>query len=92
MIKIAAGIVLGVLVGAGCRWLDIPLPAPPKLIGALLVVAMTFGYMATDRFLSQRPATTADLCGGPSGETIASKVHGDGTPSDKAINMAINRD
>ncbi len=83
MIKIAAGIVLGVLIGAGCRWLDIPLPAPPRLIGALLVVAMTFGYMTTDRFLSQRPATTADLCGGPSGETIASKVQGDAALGDK---------
>ena len=83
MIKLAAGIVLGLLIGAGCRWLDIPLPAPPKLMGALLVVAMTLGYMATDRFLSQRPATTAELCGGPTGETVASRVHGDEAPSDK---------
>ena len=83
MIKIAAGIVLGTLIGAGCRWLDIPLPAPPKLMGALLVVAMTLGYMATDRFLSQHPATTVDLCGGPSGETIARKVQGDEAPGER---------
>ncbi len=61
MIKIATGIVLGLVIGAGCRWLDIPLPAPPKLIGALLVVAMTLGYAATDRFLLQHSATTAEL-------------------------------
>lgn len=31
---------------AGCRLLDIPSPAPPKLRGALLVVAMTAGNLA----------------------------------------------
>lgn len=35
-------------IGATCRWIDIPLPAPPKLVGALLVVAMTIGFVATD--------------------------------------------
>jgi XapX domain-containing protein len=61
MIKIVAGIVLGLLIGAGCRWFDIPTPAPPKFIGAILVVAMTVGYLGADRLLSQRPATTAHL-------------------------------
>jgi XapX domain-containing protein len=44
----AAGIVLGVAIGAGCRWFDLPLPAPPRLVGALLVVAMTLGFVGTD--------------------------------------------
>ena len=39
------GIVLGLLIGFICRWFDLPLPAPPKLVGALLVVAMTLGFM-----------------------------------------------
>lgn len=46
------GIVLGLVIGAGCRWLDIPLPAPPKLVGALLVVAMTLGFVGTDLLIS----------------------------------------
>ncbi|HEY3319214.1 MAG TPA: DUF1427 family protein [Planctomycetota bacterium] len=67
--KIAMGIVLGLLIGAGCRWFDIPVPSPPRLVGALLVVAMTVGYMVTDNLMPQKRATTAHLCGGPSGQT-----------------------
>ncbi|MEM1114501.1 MAG: DUF1427 family protein [Pseudomonadota bacterium] len=44
--QLAVGISLGLAIGAGCRWLDIPVPAPPKLEGALLVVAMTLGFSA----------------------------------------------
>jgi XapX domain-containing protein len=54
MTKPLFGIVLGLLIGAGCRWFDIPVPSPPKLLGALLVVAMTAGYMATDRVLDRK--------------------------------------
>jgi XapX domain-containing protein len=32
--KIVLGISLGLLIGAGCRWFDIPVPSPPKLVGA----------------------------------------------------------
>ena len=73
MIKIVAGIVLGLLIGAGCRWFDIPAPAPPKLIGAVLVVAMTVGYLGADRILSHQLATTAHLSGGPAGGTASPK-------------------
>lgn len=45
------GLVLALAIGAGCRLLDIPLPAPPKLQGALLVLAMTLGFVAGDYFL-----------------------------------------
>jgi XapX domain-containing protein len=46
------GILLGFGIGLGCRILDLPLPAPPKLVGALLVVAMTGGFLITDVALS----------------------------------------
>jgi XapX domain-containing protein len=59
MIKIVAGIALGLLIGAGCRWFDIPTPAPPKLIGAILVVAMTVGYLGADKLMSRQTATAA---------------------------------
>jgi XapX domain-containing protein len=70
MIKIAIGLVVGFLIGVGCRYFDIPVPSPPVLPGALLVVAMTLGYTSTDRLLSRkdRVATTKHLCGGPSGQ------------------------
>ena len=49
--KIAFGFLLAFSIGAACRWLEIPLPAPPRLVGALLVVAMTVGFLVTDRLL-----------------------------------------
>ena len=45
------GILLGLAIGAGCRWFDLPLPAPPKLVGALLVVMMTLGFLVTDMLM-----------------------------------------
>ncbi|MFZ3003174.1 MAG: DUF1427 family protein [Undibacterium umbellatum] len=42
---IAIGAFLGLAIGGLCRWLDIPSPAPPTPVGALLVVAMTLGYL-----------------------------------------------
>ncbi|MET4701754.1 XapX domain-containing protein [Constrictibacter sp. MBR-5] len=52
------GIVLGLAIGGGCRWFDVPLPAPPKLVGALLVVAMTLGFRGTDLALDRWTAPT----------------------------------
>lgn len=51
MIDSLAGIGLGFLIGAGCRWFDLPLPAPPRLVGALLVVAMSAGFIGADMAL-----------------------------------------
>lgn len=67
--KTAIGLALALAIGIACRLAGIPLPAPPVLIGALLVLAMTLGYVTTDRFASHRAATAKSLCGGPSGET-----------------------
>ena len=51
MISAGAGILLGFLIGGGCRWFDLPLPAPPRIVGALLVVAMTVGFVGADMAL-----------------------------------------
>ena len=71
--KIILGLALGLLIGAGTRYFDLPVPAPPKLVGALLVVAMTLGYMGMDQFLAKNQpenvATFRDHCGGPTGDT-----------------------
>jgi XapX domain-containing protein len=65
MVKMIVGIILGLLIGAACRWFEIPLPAPTKLLGALLVLAVTLGYAATDkliatRFTAKRPIAVAE--------------------------------
>jgi XapX domain-containing protein len=49
--KSAIGLILAFAVGAGCRYFDIPVPSPPKLLGALLVVATTLGYLTADHYL-----------------------------------------
>jgi XapX domain-containing protein len=62
MIRTVVGLLLGLSIGVACRWFDVPVPSPPKLIGALLVVAMTVGYIATDKLLalkSNERGTTA---------------------------------
>lgn len=56
MLKTAIGLLLGLLIGAGCRWFEVPLPSPPKLFGALLVVAMTVGYIGIDKIIASRRA------------------------------------
>jgi XapX domain-containing protein len=55
------GLLVGFVLGAMCRWLDIPVPSPPKLLGALLVVATTIGYMTADRFLTKRSDDSARI-------------------------------
>ncbi|MBV8052580.1 MAG: DUF1427 family protein [Acidobacteriaceae bacterium] len=52
--KTVIGLALGLLIGIVCRWFDVPVPSPPKLIGALLVVSMTMGYIAADKLLAAR--------------------------------------
>ena len=58
MTSAVIGLALGFLIGAGCRWFDLPLPAPPRIVGALLVVAMTLGFLGADVALAEllRPA------------------------------------
>jgi XapX domain-containing protein len=74
MIKIILGLALGFIIGAFCRYAGIPSPAPPVLPGALLVVAMTIGYILADR-IAKRRATTKHLCGGPTGKPASADHH-----------------
>lgn len=69
MTKLAIGFVLSFLIGAACRYFDIPAASPPVIPGALIVLAMTLGYTSMDRLLVQkdRVATTKHMCGGPTG-------------------------
>jgi XapX domain-containing protein len=45
MALVVTGVLVALLIGIGCRVADVPLPAPPRLEGALLVVAMTSGFL-----------------------------------------------
>ena len=59
IVKSLIGIVLGLLIGVGCRWFGIPLPGPPAILGAVLAVAMATGYTTMDHLLTpqQRQAS-----------------------------------
>ena len=76
--RLAVGLIISLVVGIGCRVFDIPVPSPPVLPGALLVVAMTLGYSGADRVLlrSARVATTKNMCGGPTGQTSLASAKG----------------
>jgi XapX domain-containing protein len=49
VLKVSIGLLLGLPIDAGCRFFDVPTPSPPKLVGALLVVAMTVGDITVDK-------------------------------------------
>ena len=60
--KLVLGFLLAFLIGAACRYFEIPVPAPPKLVGALLVLTATLGYVVTDSVVMRqdhRPGTGA---------------------------------
>lgn len=54
MARILIGFVLSFLIGAACRYFDIPAASPPVIPGALIVLAMTLGYSSMDRVVSRR--------------------------------------
>jgi len=73
MIRIAIGFVLSFVIGAGCRYFDIPAASPPVIPGALIVLAMTLGYSSMDRVMTRRNQTaiTKTQCGGPTGLPVS---------------------
>ena len=74
-VKSMSGLVLAFAIGFACRAFGIPSPAPPVILGALLVVAMTIGYLLVDRIM-RRPAVHSVDCGGPSGLTAGGIARG----------------
>jgi XapX domain-containing protein len=58
------GLLLAFGVGVLCRLLELPLPAPLALTGAVLVLAMSAGYELVDR-LAPHEAVQRANCGGP---------------------------
>lgn len=49
--KMTIGLTLAFVIGAACRYFDIPAPAPNALLGAALVFAVTLGYWCVGHFL-----------------------------------------
>jgi XapX domain-containing protein len=64
--KSVLGLVLAFALSFACRAFGIPSPAPPLVLGALLVMTMTIGYIAVDRWSATRAQHALD-CAGPTG-------------------------
>lgn len=52
--KILIAFVVAFGIGAGSRWTGVPSLAPQAIVGALLIVAMSTGWITADRFLTQK--------------------------------------
>jgi XapX domain-containing protein len=70
--KIILGFLLAFGIGAICRFAGIPSPAPNAILGSLLVVSMSFGYVSAGQYLHRNKNTTSQLIT-PS-ETTAAKA------------------
>jgi XapX domain-containing protein len=69
--RLTVGLVLGALIGIGCRVFAIPLPGPNAVLGALLGIAMATGYEVTDRVLLRRAGAAA-------GDSRSQRVNAEG--------------
>jgi XapX domain-containing protein len=59
--KILLGFLLAFGIGAVCRFAGIPSPAPNAIIGSLLVVSMSLGYVTAGQYLHKSKNTTSNL-------------------------------
>jgi XapX domain-containing protein len=59
--KFLIALVIAFLIGAACRYFELPAPAPPALQGALLVMAMSLGFIAVDRMVASPPAAPTPI-------------------------------
>ncbi len=53
-LKYLISVIIAFVLGAVCNLWGLPVPAPPMLLGALMIITMTLSYMATDRYLSKK--------------------------------------
>ncbi len=52
--KIAISLAIGLAIGAGCRVFNLPVPSPPTIVGVLLILSLTVGYITADCLLTAR--------------------------------------
>jgi XapX domain-containing protein len=55
--RILIAFIVAFAIGAASRCTGVPSLAPQAIIGALLIVAMSTGYVSADRLLKRNPAT-----------------------------------
>ena len=58
--KVFIGLALGFGIGLVCSAFNLPLPSPPILLGAVLVLCLTTGHILMDKFLEKRKEGDGD--------------------------------
>ncbi|MDJ0625250.1 MAG: DUF1427 family protein [Candidatus Caenarcaniphilales bacterium] len=53
-IKSLLGLLIGFSIGIVCKFASLPLPAPPMILGSVLVLSITLGYMLIDNYLNKQ--------------------------------------
>jgi XapX domain-containing protein len=74
--KILIAFVVAFAIGAASRWTRVPSLAPQAIVGSLLIVAMSTGWIAADRFLTQKQ---------PVAVVHVSRPKGAGVPTNHAV-------
>jgi len=61
--RILIAFVLSFSIGAASRWTGVPSLAPQAIVGALLIVAMSTGWLTVDRVLAKKQPAAVALVG-----------------------------
>jgi XapX domain-containing protein len=62
-VRILIAFILSFGIGAASRWTGVPSLAPQAIIGALLIVAMSTGWVTVDRVMAKKQPAAAALLG-----------------------------
>ena len=65
--KVLIAFIVAFGIGAASRWTGVPFLAPQAIVGALLIVAMSTGYVSADRLLKRNssPSKAASVSAAP---------------------------
>jgi len=61
--RILIAFVLSFSIGAASRWTGVPSLAPQAIVGALLIVAMSTGWVTVDRVMAKKQPAAVALVG-----------------------------
>ena len=61
--RILIAFVLSFSIGAASRWTGVPSLAPQAIVGALLIVAMSTGWLTVDRVMAKKQPAAVALVG-----------------------------
>jgi len=53
-LKYLMSVLIAFCLGGACKFWNLPLPSPPILLGALMVLSMTVGYLVVDKYLENK--------------------------------------